>query len=79
LSVDEELQSQIAIPTVVGVPANNFHKNKKVILYLSMHLNYYTEFLTGTIYNWQHLLNNDKYKQIIIDSFQWLVTNKNVQ
>ncbi len=36
---------------------------------------YYPEFLTATIYNWQHLLK-DNYKQIITDSFNWLVTNK---
>ena len=38
--------------------------------------NYHTEFLTGTIFNWNHLLKDDSYKQIIIDSFQWLVTGK---
>ena len=35
-------------------------------------LSYYTEFLTGTILNWNHLLKHDTYKQIIIDSFCWL-------
>jgi hypothetical protein len=38
-----------------------------------MHLNCHTEFLTGTIYNWHHLLQNNNYKQIITDSFLWLV------
>ncbi len=30
-----------------------------------MTLNYYTEFLTGIIFNWQHLLKDDDYKKII--------------
>ena len=41
-----------------------------------MHLNYHTEFLTGTIYNWEHLLKDDSYKQILLDSFYWLIKNK---
>ena len=38
--------------------------------------NYHTEFLTATILNWFHLLKDDTYKQIIVDSFQWLVNKK---
>jgi putative transposase len=38
--------------------------------------NYHTEFLTGTIYNWEHLLKGDEYKQIVTDSFNWLAKNK---
>ena len=34
--------------------------------------NHHIEFLTATILRWQHLLANDSYKQIIIDSLQWL-------
>jgi REP element-mobilizing transposase RayT len=34
---------------------------------------YYPEFLTATILRWQHLLKDDNCKQIILDSFQWLV------
>jgi putative transposase len=41
-----------------------------------MLLNYYPEFLTGTILNWKHLLAADKMKSVIIDSLQWLVQNK---
>ena len=41
-----------------------------------MFQNYHTEFLTGTIFNWNHLLKDDIYKQIIIDSFHWLVEEK---
>ncbi|MDP4284125.1 MAG: transposase [Bacteroidota bacterium] len=41
-----------------------------------MLLNYHTEFLTTTIYNWNHLLREDCYKQIIINSFDWLYQNK---
>lgn len=38
--------------------------------------NYHTEFLTGTIYNWNHLLKKDRYKEIMIESFNWLVKEK---
>ena len=41
-----------------------------------MPLSYYTEFITGTIYNWDHLLKEDDCKQIVIDSFHWLTKNK---
>src|SRR5665647_96175 len=41
-----------------------------------MPLSYYTEFITGTIYNWEHLLKDDDCKQIVIDSFHWLTKNK---
>lgn len=41
-----------------------------------MHQNYHTEFLTATIYNWIHLLATDNFKNILLDSFQWLVKNK---
>ena len=36
----------------------------------------HTEFLTATIVHWQHLLKDDNCKQIIIDSLEWLVTEK---
>ena len=38
--------------------------------------NYHTEFLTGTIFSWHHLLKDDEFKKVIIDSFQWLVKEK---
>jgi len=38
-----------------------------------MFQNYHTEFLTSTIFNWYHLLKDDSFKQIILDSFDWLV------
>ena len=41
-----------------------------------MLLNYHTEFLTATIYGWNHLLKEDGYKQIIINSFNWLSQHK---
>ncbi|GAA4738126.1 transposase [Flavisolibacter ginsenosidimutans] len=34
--------------------------------------NYHIEFLTATILNWKHLLKDDAYKQVIVDSLQWL-------
>jgi hypothetical protein len=40
--------------------------------------NYHTEFLTATIFNWNHLLKEDIYKQVVVDSFQWLVKEKKV-
>ena len=40
----------------------------------------YTEhwphFYTATIYKWQHLLADDKHKDIIVDSLKFLVTEK---
>ena len=41
-----------------------------------MHQNYHTEFLTGTIFNWEHLLATDDFKNILLGSFQWLVKQK---
>ncbi len=38
--------------------------------------NYHTEFLTATIFSWYHLLKDDSYKHIILDSFEWLVKEK---
>ena len=38
--------------------------------------NYHTEFLTGTIFGWHHLLKDEDFKQIILDSFEWLVKKK---
>jgi REP element-mobilizing transposase RayT len=41
-----------------------------------MLLNYHTEFLTATIYNWNHLLKEDRYKQTILNSFDGYVEVK---
>jgi len=41
-----------------------------------MFQNYHTEFLTATIFNCNHLLKDDTYKQVVVDSFQWLVKEK---
>ena len=38
--------------------------------------NYQTEFLTGTIFNWEHLLINDDFKISMCGSFEWLDRNK---
>jgi putative transposase len=38
--------------------------------------NYHPEFITATILNWNHLLAADNMKSIVVDSLQWLVTNK---
>ena len=37
---------------------------------------YHAEFFTATILRWQKLLYDNNLKQIIIDSLQWLVTEK---
>jgi len=34
---------------------------------------------TATIYKWQHLLAEDKHKDIIIDSLKFLVTEKRIE
>jgi putative transposase len=39
---------------------------------------YYPQFFTATILNWKHLLKEDKYKQVIVESLQFLVKEKRV-
>lgn len=39
---------------------------------------YYPQFFTATIYEWRHLLSEDKYKDIIINSLQFLVSDKRI-
>lgn len=39
----------------------------------------YPDFFTATILQWQKLLQPDKYKMIIIDSFKYLVEQKSVE
>ena len=41
--------------------------------------NYHTEFLTGTVYNWGHLLAGDDFKTIILNSFSGLLKIKNAR
>ncbi|HLP95416.1 MAG TPA: transposase [Saprospiraceae bacterium] len=40
------------------------------------HRYYYLYFTTATILEWKHLLKNDELKEIIIDSFRFLVREK---
>ena len=40
---------------------------------------YWPQFYTATIYEWKHLLLQDKYKEIIIDSLKFLVTYKRIE
>jgi putative transposase len=40
---------------------------------------YYPQFFTATILEWKPLLHEDEYKDIIINSLQFLVTNKRVR
>ena len=39
---------------------------------------YWPEFLTATILNWKHLLKEDKYKEMIIESLRFLVAEKRI-
>ncbi len=39
---------------------------------------YWPQFYTATIYQWLPLLTNDKYKDIIVSSLQFLVNNKRI-
>jgi len=39
---------------------------------------YYPQFFTATILEWKHLLIEDKYKDIIIESLRFLVKEKRV-
>lgn len=38
----------------------------------------WAQFYTATILNWQHLLKEDKYKDIIIESLQFLIQQKRI-
>ena len=39
----------------------------------------YVQFFTVTVLEWKHLLKPDKYKQIVLDSLQFLVANKRIK
>ncbi len=39
---------------------------------------YELHFFTATILEWKHLLANDRYKDIILDTLQYLVANKRI-
>ena len=45
----------------------------------AMYAEHWPEFYTATIYNWQHLLANDKHKDIIVDSLKFLVAEKRIE
>ncbi|MBA2561890.1 MAG: transposase [Chitinophagaceae bacterium] len=38
-----------------------------------------TQFYTATIYDWQHVFNDDTHKEIIIESLLFLVNNKRIE
>ena len=40
---------------------------------------HWPQFYTATIYKWQHLLEDDKHKDIIVDSLRFLVTEKRIE
>ncbi len=43
-----------------------------------MHLSSFPYFFTATILEWKHLLKPDKFKDIIISSLQFLITDKRI-
>ena len=43
-----------------------------------MKYRHHPQFFTATILEWKYLLQIDKYKQIIIDTLEWLVMNNRV-
>jgi len=45
---------------------------------MSVFRKYELQFFTATILNWQHLLADDKYKKIIMDSLHYLVLHQRV-
>jgi putative transposase len=44
-----------------------------------MYPEHWPQFYTATINNWQHLLADDKHKDIIVDSLKFLVTEKRIE
>ncbi len=40
---------------------------------------YHPQYFTATILDWQHLLKPDKYKDIIIQSLQFLMKEKRIE
>jgi putative transposase len=53
---------------------NHIFKNMKMI-----YLTEWPQFYTATVLNWQHLLENDKYKNIIVESLQFCVKENKVK
>ena len=43
-----------------------------------INFDYHPQFFTATILEWRHLLNDDEYKDILIDSLQFLKSEKSV-
>jgi len=38
-----------------------------------------SQFFTATIYEWNHLLNDDRHKNVIIDSLKFLVADNRIE
>lgn len=45
----------------------------------TMYPEHWPQFYTATINNWQHLLADDKHKEIIVNSLKFLVTEKRIE
>jgi REP element-mobilizing transposase RayT len=45
----------------------------------AIYAQHWPQFYTATIYEWQHLLADNKHKDIIVDSLKFLVTQKQIQ
>jgi putative transposase len=46
---------------------------------MNTYAEHWPQFYTATINNWQHLLEEDKHKNIIVDSLKFLVTEKRIE
>lgn len=60
--------------TAVGL-----HLSQKGCFFPFLQWENYVQFFTATILKWKHLLKQDKYKQFILDSLQFSVTNGRVK
>ncbi|MEJ7829781.1 MAG: hypothetical protein WKF91_16345, partial [Segetibacter sp.] len=62
---------------------NNLHKciikNKKLTFVLCFSANFILSYFTATILEWKHLLKQDKYKDVIISSLEFLVKNDRIK
>ena len=52
---------------------------EKVLISFMLFSEYYPDYFTATILEWKHLLKQDKYKNIIISSLEFLVKEKRIK
>jgi len=68
---------------IVGVVSNNLERLQEAgFLYFcfmaAINFDYHPQFFTATILEWKHLLQDDTYKDIIIDSLLFLTKEKSI-